>query len=236
MTGSPAVYTLIPIGTEGEFVAVIDDFSYAAERLAEVARSAALVPGNNHYPGHRAPAPPSYLAERADVLKAVLIDAFGMTNGADLIECNFSFVTTPPEQLTPIQRLPHFDGMYPDRLALLHYLCGPEEGGTSFYRHRQTGFERITADRVDRYTVALQEEARRQSASTSAYFFGSNEAFECIRTIEARWNRMIIYRGLLLHSGDVPARTQWPTDQQTARLTINTFLAARTVGAPGRAD
>lgn len=236
MTGSSAAYTLIPIGTEGESVAVIDDFSTSTEHLAVVARSAVLEPGNNHYPGHRAPAPPSYLGERADVLKAVLIDAFGMTNGADLIECNFSFVTTPPEQLTPIQRLPHFDGMDPNRLALLHYLCRPEEGGTSFYRHRQTGFERITADRLSRYNAALQEESRRLRASTAAYFFGSNEAFECIRTIEARWNRMIIYRGLLLHSGDVPARTQWPTDQQTARLTINTFLAARTVGSPGRAD
>ena len=113
-------YEVIPIGQEGESVVVIDDFSSQAEALEQMGRTARIVPGNNHYPGHRAPAPASYLGERADLLKTVLIDVFGMTSGAELIECSFSFVTTPPAHLTPIQRLPHFDGTDPGRLALLH--------------------------------------------------------------------------------------------------------------------
>lgn len=54
-----------------------------------------------------------------------------------------------PQSLAPIQRLPHVDGLEPDRLAILVYLSGAETGGTAFYRQRATGYETVDAARFD---------------------------------------------------------------------------------------
>ena len=151
----PAFETM-NFGNEREPVVVIDGFSADPDGLLAQARAATYGPGGRHYPGDRAPAPASYLQARGALLSEVITGVFGMVAGADLIECNFSVVTTPPEALTPIQRLPHFDGTAPNRLALLHYLCPPEAGGTSFYRHRATGFETITDARLSAYDADLR--------------------------------------------------------------------------------
>lgn len=67
----------------------------------------------------------------------------------------------------------------------------------------------------------------RDGLPPAQYFAGSNAAFECVQRVEAKWNRMIIYRGLSLHSGDVRKDAAWPVTQNTARLTVNAFLAER---------
>lgn len=221
-------YETFHFGDEGEVVVVIDDFFSSPEKLERQARQAQYVPGGNHYPGQRAPAPPAYLGEQASLLKRILIDEFGMTNGANLVECNYSIVTTQPEELTPIQRLPHFDGTDPGRLAMLHYLCRAEAGGTSFYRHLATGYETITQDRLSHYNDVLTVEYTERGPPPPQYFSGSDAQFECIGQVAAKPNRMIIYRGIRLHSGDIPQQHDLPTDQQNARLTVNTFLSQRT--------
>lgn len=219
-------YRLMRLGNEGEPVVIIDGFSSDAEALRLQGAKLAYGPGGHHYPGHRAPAPSGYLGERMDLLQKVLTGVFGMAHGAVLVECNYSIVTTRPEALTPIQRLPHFDSTEPGYLALLHYLCGPEEGGTSFYRHRATGFETVAADRLGHYNETLQREAKVHGLPPAEYFSGSGAQFERIGRVGAVWNRMVIYRGFRLHSGDIlqPERIGQPG---AARLTVNTFLRAR---------
>ena len=73
-----------------------------------------------------------------------------------VLETYFSIVTTPPEALAPIQRLPHVDGLEPDRIAILVYLSGAEQGGTAFYRQRSTGFETVNAARFPAFEAALK--------------------------------------------------------------------------------
>lgn len=136
-------------------------------------------------------------------------------------------MTTPPDRLTPIQRLPHFDSTDPGYLALLHYLGGPEEGGTSFYRHRASQFETIDASRLDTYTGMLQEEVREYGLPKRQYFSGTDQQFEKIGGVEARFNRMVIYRGYRLHSGDIAQPERIGAPDAAPRLTINTFLAAK---------
>ena len=214
-------------GEEGEPVIVIDDFSLDPDALLRFGRNAAYGAGGRHYPGQRAPAPSAYLRERMNLLQAILTEVFGMDGGASLVECNFSIVTTPPDRLTPIQRLPHFDSTDPGYLALLHYLGGPEEGGTSFYRHRATGFETIDVSRLDTYTGMLQTEVREFGLPARQYFAGSNKQFERIGGVEARFNRMVIYRGYRLHSGDISLPERIGAPDAEPRLTVNTFLAAK---------
>jgi len=58
-----------------------------------------------------------------------------------LQECFYSLVTTPADKLNMVQRIPHVDGGNDKKLALLHYLCGQDFGGTAFYKQLKTGFE-----------------------------------------------------------------------------------------------
>jgi len=221
--------TVLKFGHEGEPVVLIDSYVRDAELLRTHAASQFWQRLGPHYPGVRAPAPATYLNERADLLKRVLIEVFDMTNGAELVESNFSLVTTPPEQLSPIQRLPHFDSLDRGRLALLHYLGGPDQGGTAFYRHRSTGFETLSEERHSPYAQKLQSEVTAAGGVPAGYFCGDSPLFEKIGEIQALPNRMAIYRGVTLHSGVIPDGFPFDPDPRTGRLTINTFLQARPV-------
>jgi hypothetical protein len=220
-------FKVYSFGNEAEPVVVIDNFSSDAGALLSAAKAASYGSAGRHYPGHRASAPADYLKARSEVLGAVLGDVFGYRRGADLIECNYSVVTTPPQELTPIQRLPHFDGADSGKLALLHYLCPPEAGGTAFYRHRATGFEKITRARLAAYDAALRAEIAETGLPPAAYFAGSNAQFERIGEVAAAFNRMVIYRGITLHSGDILQPERIGHGIETARITLNTFLSAR---------
>ena len=214
------------IGAEAEPVVVIDDFAAEPQSLTDRAAADSFSPRGVHYPGIRAPVQPAYLAERLDVLEPVLRGVFGLGRGAELAESAFSLVTTPPGELTPIQRLPHFDTTDGKRLALLHYLCGPEKGGTAFYRHRTTGYETVSHERLDTYDAALRTDVAKHGVP-HGYTRASGPIFEQTANVEARFNRMVIYRSRTLHSGQIPDDFTFSTDPRQGRLTVNIFLQGR---------
>lgn len=220
-----AVVTTKHFGDAGEPLVIIDGFAPDPQALLEAAYAQDYQPIGPHYPGIRAQAAPAYLAARMDVLETVLREAFACAKGAALVECAFSLVTTPPGALTPIQRIPHFDSVDPGRFALLHYLCDASGGGTAFYRHRSTGFETISQDRHAAYTAALQTESAQ--LPPAGYVSGHTDLFEETGRVDARFNRMVIYRGYRLHSGVIPPDLPLSADPREGRLTVNTFLQAR---------
>ena len=220
-------FTVTYLGREMQPVVVIDDFSSDFVSLLQRSREATYGAAGTHYPGRRALANADYLSENMETLKEILTKVFEMPGGARLVECNFSMVTTPPSDLSIIQRLPHFDGANPGKLALLHYLRGPEYGGTSFYRHRATGYETITAGRIKSYDTCLQIELEKHGAPRAAYFNESNSQFELLNRIPSKENRMVIYRGNTLHSGNILKLDRISNDANLARITLNTFLQSR---------
>ena len=222
---TPEPFRVETFGSEQEPVAIIEGFSGNPAALTQAASRQSFRPLGPHYPGIRAQADPGYLGQQADILKSVLQSVFAFTAGADLVECAFSLVTTVPDKLTPIQRIPHFDSTDPGRLALLHYLCGPETGGTAFYRHRATGYETISAARAPPYDTALRREAA--LLPDAGYVTGTTPLFEQIGSVDAQVDRMVIYRGYRLHSGVIPPDLPFSTHPKSGRLTINTFLQAR---------
>jgi hypothetical protein len=215
------------IGHEREPIVVIDDFSSDPASLLEQAAELSYSPLGPHYPGIRSPAKAAYLAERMDVLQQVLSNVFGLKDGADLVECNYSIVTTPPAVLTPLQRLPHFDSTEPENIAVLHYMCPPSHGGTAFYRHRSTGFETVSPSRLEDYTSVLEEEIARHGMPGADYMRADTALFEQTYRVEAGFNRLVIYRGWSFHSGAIPQDFAFLPDPRAGRLTINTFLRAR---------
>ena len=211
------------VGEERVPLLIAEARGLGADKMAEVARTRPFAPDGPHYPGVRARAPGGYARMLVQALTGPLAEVTGWTGAAfEVIASDFSLVTTPPEALTPIQRIPHFDGTDEGVIAVLHYLTGA--GGTAFFRHKVTGFERITADRAARYDEVLRADARTHGLPPAAYVDGSTVMFEETARVDAAFGRLIAYPGNTLHSGRVPAGTPLSDDPAKGRLTVNTFL------------
>ncbi|MDG2534073.1 DUF6445 family protein [Sphingomonas sp. HITSZ_GF] len=214
------------LGREGEPLLCLDGLMRDAAALVDYAATqAAFAPVHGPaggYPGIRAPAPLDYVEAVVRALDPVVRDAFGL--GAVRLgraECNFSLVTLPPGDLVAAQRVPHIDTSDPLHFAFLHYLCGPEQGGTAFYRHRATGFEAITPEREAHYQAVRATEP----PPAPGYIRGDTPEFEQIAAADAAFDRLLVYRSRQLHSGLVAGAGA--PDPRTGRLTANIFLSYR---------
>lgn len=210
-------------GLEAKPVVIIDGFAPDPARLIDDASFLRFRPMGEHYPGLRAAVPMTLLEPLLTALAPVLATTFGGRYTA--ADAFYSIVTTRPEALTPIQRLPHFDGVEPGRLALLHYLSAATPGGTAFYRHRSTGFETVTGARLAAYSAALAADLHRTGEPPSAYYDAASPLFEQVARYDGVANRAIIYRSHTLHCADLPPGSVFDADPARGRLTVNTFLA-----------
>jgi hypothetical protein len=160
-------------------------------------------------------------------VQELICSTFGLAGPAALIESLYSIVTTPPELLTPIQRLPHFDGFEVGRIAMVHFLSHSEQGGTAFYRHRATGYETISAERHSNYDAALRRDVAAHGMPAPAYIAGDTPIFQQVSRFNALPNRVLIYRSRALHCADLPLGIALSPDPRVGRLTVNTFLIGR---------
>lgn len=214
-------------GCEREPIAIVEGFSPNPERLRNVAAGAAFADHDLYYPGVKAPIPADYFSDSREIIASVMQDAFGMESGADVLRASFSIVTSPPHQLSIEQRMPHVDSIEAGRMAILHYLALDDTDGTAFYRHRSTGYETLNAARSDDYFKALNDDIRRLGAPPPAYICGDTPLFEEIGHVDGAYNRALIYRGRLLHSGAISAGRELSADPLRGRLTIASFLAVK---------
>jgi hypothetical protein len=216
--------TVQAIGREREPLVIIDNFTGQPERLRAMGEAARYEAPGADYPGLRAPADPSYLDLRRELMMQIVSRVFGITRGIHCEICAFSIVSLPETELKSSQRIPHHDHSDAGRIAIMHYLDGPDSGGTAFYRHRRTGFEAITPDREAAYFAALEEDRREYGEPPAAYPAGESERFEQIGAVEARVDRLALYRGRQLHSGIIPDPAALSDDPRQGRLTVNMFL------------
>lgn len=182
-----------------------------------------------YYPGVRSSAPPDYVRGSVAMLQDLIRSTFDLAGELAITDSTFSLVLTPPQQLVPFQRVPHFDSADPNRIAVLHYLS--DRGGTSFYRHRKSGIEIVTADLQERYMRLVNTEVNTIGMPPAEYVDGDTPLFERTARYDAVFNRMLIYRGCMLHSVNVPPGFVPDANPRTGRLTVNTFLAAVPSGA-----
>jgi hypothetical protein len=220
--------TTYRVGREGQAVVVVDDVLADPHALVElIAETADFQPtarAGNFYPGLRAPAPPGYVRSLSAALGPLVAEAFGDLAGrtARTSAC-LSLVTFAPEELVLAQRLPHFDAADGGQIAVLHYLCDAAHGGTAFYRHRSTGFETVTPERLQAYVSTLEGEVA-AAPPPQAYVSGDTPLFEQIGAVDGRFDRVVIYRSRLLHSGAIAAGANLSPDPRQGRLTANSFL------------
>jgi hypothetical protein len=222
-------------GREQEPVIVIDDYARDPEEMIEEAAGLAYGPIGDFFPGVRARVPQGLVLAIRQSLAGLIRKVFGIEDELNRIESYYSLITTPAAELNLHQRLPHFDGLGPQRIAVLHHLGRGETGSTGFYRHRSTGFETMTQARLPAYNQTANAELHRFGLPAAAYLDGDTPLYEQIARYEARFNRLLVYRGNTLHSGAVPPDAPLPADPRIGRFSINTFIWLEEARASGEA-
>jgi hypothetical protein len=221
-----ASVSVMRIGHSREPVIVIDNAVEDPQSL--VARAGRLQfaddDGRGRYPGVRADASREY-GEAVARLAAPLIErTFGLSRRTlQRVDAVYSLVTRRPEELMPIQRVPHVDTHLPGRIAILHYLCRGSMGGTAFFRQVGTGLEQVRSDEVDRFVGQLREDMAGLPAGAGLPDRATPGYIETAH-FEARFNRVIAYRTFSLHSASVPRDFTYSSDPVAGRLTGNIFI------------
>lgn len=212
------------IGEEGTAVAVVDDCLAAPEAAVAVAAALGFAPIGPYYPGVRASLGPGAAAAFGAALNEIIVGALSIKAARWAGDCFFSIVTAAPSSLAPIQRLPHFDGLEEDRVAAVLFLASSDFGGTSFYRHRTTGFETVSEGRYPAYGEALKADVVRHGLPPAAYIGDGAPLFDEIATFEPVFNRLLLYRGAALHCSRMRNTAALSADPRKGRLTLNLFL------------
>jgi hypothetical protein len=216
------------VGEESTPVITIDDFAVDTSAvIANACRADGYGPDNfSSYPGIRADLPRGYVIPVLNSIYRLLFQVFNVPPNLGLKPANavYSLISTAPENLSLAQRVPHFDSNSPWYLAILHYLNPGDFCATGLFRHRPTGYERISEARLPRFIETSAAFVRKHGEPPGQYISASTDHFELYDSFEYRPNRLVVYPGNLLHSGLVdPARDIDP-DPRTGRLTANIFV------------
>jgi len=222
---------MLSVGNEKNKVIYFDDFLANPSWLVDFASGAVFSPyaaaqQRKGYPGVRTPAPADFANQFRDKVGEIIKNEFGIPAATKTtsLQNAMCLMTVPELELGPLQRIPHFDSSNPHFFATLLYLCGEGHGGTGFYRHNSTGYESITPERCDPYLDASYEELNRKKPGRH-YFSESDEFFTKVGFIPARFNRLVIYPGCILHSANIFSSVSINPDPKTGRLTTNIFFS-----------
>ena len=196
--------------------------------MLDYARKEASFGGGDEfaYPGIRAALPAQYAGLLVPHIVGLIRHLYNPPRSSQhqVIHELFSLVTRRPEELAPLQRIPHTDERHPFYFATVHYLNPGEHAGTGFFRHRPTGFERISADRYPALVQTANAHMESHGLPPAKYINESDDHFELIGDVDYRQNRLVLYPGNLLHSGLIRPDKDISEDPASGRLTANLFF------------
>jgi hypothetical protein len=213
-------------GRERQPVLIVDDYLRDPEAVVNyAAKEVRFGPSPALYPGIIASVPDAYCESLLNALGPRIGETFDVkAETAYLTNCFFAITTYPPEQLHYRQRIPHVDEYGPGVIGIVHYLCASTQGGTALYRHRATGYESLTRDKHEHMQSLIAEDVASLGPFPPQYVNAENRLFEQTLCMEAKFNRLVVYRGSILHSMLVDGNTNLDPNPRVGRLTINTFL------------
>ncbi|WP_394222324.1 DUF6445 family protein [Alteromonas gracilis] len=227
-------YELIKVGEKATPVVVIDDFLPNPLSLVETVacNHQFTKKEGDFYPGVRSHAPKGYEAYLHTSLSQVFgqlatqnsLHDFGVDKPLHIPLVQLSIANQAPKTLSPIQCIPHIDTQKDNEWALVHYLFSTPLGGTAFYRHIETGLERVSAAQYDGYFKTLKRQATSVGLPPKAYINGDTAMFTQIDRIEPAFNRAVLYPANLLHSGCLPNNISSSDNAKEGRLTANASI------------
>jgi hypothetical protein len=217
---------------ERHFCLVVDDVLADPDALVEFAAARAAEFNSvdfSFYPGIYRMAPEDLVARITEYFMAHARRRFDARRCLEAI-VRYSMVTLPPQALSPLQWVCHRDDVGLDprlsmQASVLYLFRDPEMGGTGFYAPARTLGE----------TGALFADARQLPPPDFAakygifagYMHAGNDWFHRIGAIPAKWNRLIMYDGAMLHASDIDRPDLLSADPRRGRLTLNGFFTCR---------
>ncbi|MCF6193629.1 MAG: DUF6445 family protein [Kangiellaceae bacterium] len=218
------------IGDEKHRLLIIDNFAADPKSLVEYACNETdfihVRPPENFYPGIVAQLPETYSSNLYATLQTLLSEAFGLQiNDRSRKYGAFSITTLKPEQLHPLMCIPHVDTVDQNQVAILLYLCDETHGGTSFFKHRETGYESLDKQRMAEYKESCMKHFATNGQPSKNYILEDSFLFKKIDSVDAKFNRLVIYHSHILHSGSININTGLPSSPSKGRLTANSFIS-----------
>lgn len=203
-------------------VYVVDDFLENPEELVEYAKSKAYFgkvgADRTAYPGIRDRLPSTYERALAEVIEQVLPEYRPIIS-----RCMLSLTTLDAQQLHAAQKIPHVDTANDDQYASVHYLCDHPHGGTALYRYLPRNKVRIrNGDRsvVQEMIQAVHDHPEEHQG----YLVGDTRFYKQELVVEAKFNRLVIYPGNLLHCALLTSPQSLTSDISYGRLTVASFF------------
>jgi hypothetical protein len=188
---SDAAEVTVQFIDEHSTVLLIDKVFRDPHAIRDAALKLDFSPGTAHYPGRVGrfpPGDPSLSAFLRNIGSLVQTDYLPHLptppSGQKLtqlrgLDTDFAITDLHPDQLSPTQRKPHIDAA---PVFGLVYLNDPPRGGTLFYRQRKETGELLPAQ---------------------GYPTAESDQVELCCRVEGLFNRLAIYPGFVLHSGEI---------------------------------
>ena len=213
----------------GQFCLIVDDAVLRPERLRQYAvahRDEFTHAPFNAYPGIEFPMPADISAQLDEFFMRHIRSPLGGRRTVKM-NCRMAMTTVPAHELQARQWQCHRDSAWiaPNHsiaASVLYLFEEPALGGTSFYAPKKSPRE-IDLLVHDSSTVSNEEFSNKYQVR-QGYMAESNDYFERIGRVPARWNRMIFYDGRTFHSGEVGSPQALSGDPMTGRLTLNGFF------------
>lgn len=214
------------VGNEQQEVLVVDNFLKGAIALKESAiHENDFARADSFYPGVRMQVPQEYTIAIVKNLGFFMEQFFYLeARKIKSAVSKFSIVTTRPDDLDLLQRIPHFDSPSRKGLAVVHYLQSIPGMGTSLYRHKSTNFEYVDEQRYSGYMAQIKERFPTKDKYPEGYINGTTDQFEEVASFDAVFNRLLMYRGTSLHSGKIGKEYNFDPSPATGRLTLTSFF------------
>lgn len=179
---------------------------------------------SNSYPGLWAKVPQTYFDFINQLIPSLLSNFSAELKNVKRVACNYALATTSHEELHDYQQIPHFDSQLNNQIAIVHYLCSQEFGGTGFYYHNSSEIEVVTAKNRASYVDTLSNEMTHLNNKSSQYIEDNHPLFTRTHYEQAQFGKLICYPGNLLHSACIPSVDLTVSKLTEGRLTITTFI------------
>ena len=212
---------------------IVEDFLENPEEVVEFAALRAqdfTPPGKGNYPGLLLRMDGNVMTDVYLYIRSRMSRAFSFMRGDMTLWTYLSLATLRTGELSHRQRLCHTDPCSDPRrtcFAALVYLFGDDRlGGTGFFRWKDEGLMRSVRAAERNEPEGGLKKLREQIPDfrhPAGYMTDSNEIAELVRTIPARFNRMVFYPGTVPHGAAITEPERLSTNVRQGRLTLNVF-------------
>ena len=120
--------------------------------------------------------------------------------------------------------MPHVDSCKSSEYAFVHYLSGQELGGTSIYRYIPKNIVELN-EQDEVILDDMLNEVSSKSNEHNGYITESTSLFEQVLKVEAKFNRLVIYQGNLLHGDNLTSKESYSGDTANGRFSITSFAS-----------